>query len=811
MTNPRESTAEPDRPAAGDATLRLPASEQGPKAPIGRVDRYALLQRLGAGSFGAVYRAHDEVADVDVALKALPAVVADKPEELDKVRDNFKLVAKLRHPSIANVLHLHTVENADSVAQNVLGVAAGDHLIVMDYVRGVTITGWRQQFPEGRVPLQKALPICAQIAEALDYAHSQNIIHRDIKPANVLITPEAHVGILDFGLAAQIRLTMSRVSQGVEDRCGTPAYMAPEQWAGRRQGPYTDQYALAVLTYELLSGSVPFASVFQTSSTMLMYNAVKREKPDPLPDLTRRENSAMLRALAKDPRARFRSCASFVRTVAGRRGFAGRRRRRRERALNVPRWQSAIVLLVCLIMAAAGGYLAALRQQAASDAEGEQQRLDMEAGRQQRIARHLRSAESRLEAGLHGEASDAVREALELDPGNHSAQVLREKIATAVGIATVIPLKSEAELELKRTQTLHRGQGFGPALDAARALDTVARTLFEVEEYDLALGKYRDLLADCARLQELDQARRNAKQERQATETARHGAEQADARQHAEELLAGAVQLAASAEEAFEKGEFTQATTLWETGVTEFAKAEASAKGTQVVATATAAYHAELAKADLRLLEDFGGADWAHVTRLTADAQRLAAAGEWNDAVLQWQEAARALQQAVRAAAEAKQKAPQDLDADKPDDALSSARLATAIAHAEEAKAKRNWEAALRFAAEALDIDPESARANELVRQAKTAITPRLNIVAVADGREIEGAEISIDGVLQPAKTPAEFELEQGRDYRIRVRLLPIESGKEYAPFETVYSFKTGGMHKLRAELQQAADDTPGE
>ena len=167
----------------------------------------------------------------------------------------------MTHPNIANVKYLHRVEAADAAAQSALTISSGDYLVVMEYVPGSTLSAWRHVFPHRQVPVEQADPICAQIAAALDFAHGRKIIHRDIKPSNVM--PGASVKVLDFGLAAEIRSSMSRVSQVQGDTSGTRPYMVPEQWAGRKQGAATDQYALAVLFYELVSGAVPFASAFE--------------------------------------------------------------------------------------------------------------------------------------------------------------------------------------------------------------------------------------------------------------------------------------------------------------------------------------------------------------------------------------------------------------------------------------------------------------------------------------------------------------------------------------------------------------------
>jgi serine/threonine-protein kinase len=147
-------------------------------------------------------------------------------------------------------------------------------------------------------------------------------VHRAVKPANGMIETDGSgkvtARVLDFGLAAEIRSSMGRVSKEIHDTSGTRPYMAPEQWLGGRQGPATDQYALAVLFYELVTGEVPFASVFQTGDALVMMNVVGRESPDLPSDLPKTIRLALMKALAKKVDERFASCMDFVLALEGR-------------------------------------------------------------------------------------------------------------------------------------------------------------------------------------------------------------------------------------------------------------------------------------------------------------------------------------------------------------------------------------------------------------------------------------------------------------------------------------------------------------
>ena len=293
-------------------------------ASLGRIDQYELIRELGGGGFGCVYLAKDTVSGIEVAVKGLPPLVRLNKEELENVRQNFALVSRLYHPNIAAALHFQKVQSAvynDDDVKEKLRVFNGDPLVVMQYARGVTLSQWRKQFPDGKVPLDKAIEITRQIASALDYAHKERIIHRDIKPANVMIEtlPDRSitVRVLDFGLAAEIRSSMGRLSLNVTDKSGTRHYMAPEQWSGKKQSKETDQYSLAALFYELILGEVPFASVFDTGDTVLMKTVVENDSPEIPHDLPKSVRLALAKALSKKREDRFASCSEFVDALQG--------------------------------------------------------------------------------------------------------------------------------------------------------------------------------------------------------------------------------------------------------------------------------------------------------------------------------------------------------------------------------------------------------------------------------------------------------------------------------------------------------------
>ena len=299
---------------------------------LGRIDQYELLSKLGAGAFGVVYLARDTASGVLVAVKTLHPRFKENAEELERVRENFALVQRLQHPAIAAARALYRVsrvEFSDETARRELSLAPGDAVMLLSYAPGRPLGEWRRSAyasDGGRMPLADALDVLRPVASALDYAHGEKIVHRDVKPGNVMVetlrrgagrpADGIRVRILDFGLAAEIRSSMVRMSRDTGATSGTRPYMAPEQWLGRAQDGRADQYALAVMLYEMLSGEPPFASVFATNDTMVEMEAVRTQAPEPVPGVPRAVNAALMRALEKRPEARYPDCESFLAAVS---------------------------------------------------------------------------------------------------------------------------------------------------------------------------------------------------------------------------------------------------------------------------------------------------------------------------------------------------------------------------------------------------------------------------------------------------------------------------------------------------------------
>ena len=277
-----------------------------PKGPFSDgsviLDRYEILGKLGDGGMGAVYKCRDRTTRTEVALKAIPPELARSELDMQDVVDNFQLIAGLAHP------HIATPKTLDK------NLKTGEYFLIMEYVDGVNLRRWLRQKRKDKEPvsLETTVPILSQVALALDFAHRKKVIHRDIKPENIMLTRDGEVKVLDFGLAAQIHTTMTRVSREYQNcqggTSGTAPYMAPEQWKSWPQDAMADQYALGVLAYEMLAGRLPFES----GDTTILREMVLKENAAPIPGISRTAQNAIARAMNKNPKERFASCTEFV-------------------------------------------------------------------------------------------------------------------------------------------------------------------------------------------------------------------------------------------------------------------------------------------------------------------------------------------------------------------------------------------------------------------------------------------------------------------------------------------------------------------
>jgi CheY-like chemotaxis protein len=253
--------------------------------------RYEIQKEIGRGGMGVVFLARDRELDTRVAVKFLPAALARSEEALDALRTEAKLAMSLSHP---NIVRLHTLETSGS-----------SKFLVMEYVDGPCL--WDVLDEKGSIPLQQVLEYASNACAALDYAHSEGVVHRDIKPGNFLLDSKGLLKLADFGIAQRIRKAVSRAESKII--IGTPMYMSPEHIMGREVDHRSDIYSLGTVIYEMLTGLPPFISGDIEAKVIL-------DDPRPILHIPEYSNSAIMKALQKNPDDRWQSAAAFYEGLA---------------------------------------------------------------------------------------------------------------------------------------------------------------------------------------------------------------------------------------------------------------------------------------------------------------------------------------------------------------------------------------------------------------------------------------------------------------------------------------------------------------
>ena len=261
-----------------------------------RLGHYDVTALIGEGGMGEVYRARDTKLDRDVALKVLPQAFTDDPDRLARFEREAKVLASLNHPNIGSIYGLEEAE--------------GTRALVLELIEGPTLA---DRISKGPIPIDEALPIAKQIAEALESAHEAGVIHRDLKPANIKVREDGTVKVLDFGLAKALdpnptgdpsqspTLTAAATQMGMV--IGTAAYMSPEQASGKVVDKRADVWAFGVVLYEMLTGTRPFVGddVSKTLAHVIAIDPNWGTLPDNLPPVLAR----FLRGcLEKNPKKR---------------------------------------------------------------------------------------------------------------------------------------------------------------------------------------------------------------------------------------------------------------------------------------------------------------------------------------------------------------------------------------------------------------------------------------------------------------------------------------------------------------------------
>jgi serine/threonine-protein kinase len=287
-----------DDPQGDSSPRTIPASFVG-----SRVGPYLITKRLGAGGVGEVFKAKDVMLKREVAIKVLRNELASDPLFLERFIQEAQLHAKLSHPNVASVhAFLHEGDK---------------QFMVMEYVAGISLDEFVRS--GGPVPVERALSIFRRALDGIEHAHQSGIVHRDIKPANIMLADNGQVKVMDFGIAraldSQERLT--RFGQVA----GTARSMSPEQIRGAQADVRSDIYSLGIVLYTLLAGRPPFDG----KTDLALMKAQVEQAPPPLRglvgNLPPKVEAAVMRALEKDPSARFQTVGAFSRALDA--GMAG--------------------------------------------------------------------------------------------------------------------------------------------------------------------------------------------------------------------------------------------------------------------------------------------------------------------------------------------------------------------------------------------------------------------------------------------------------------------------------------------------------
>lgn len=260
------------------------------------VGNYKIEEKLGEGGMGAVYKGVDTMLDREVAIKALRPELASQTSIVERFRSEAVTLAKLNHPNIATLYSLFR---------------QGEELyMVLEFVRGETLDNIMQT--RGAMSSEEAIPVFCQVLDGICHAHDFGIVHRDIKPANMMLTENGTLKVLDFGIA---RLLGSARMTRAGNIIGTLEYMAPEQVKGQETDARSDIYALGMMLYEVLTGRLPFESENEFELMKMQTEQIPQSPREINADIPETVEAAIMRAIQKDPDARFQDAGEFLQTL----------------------------------------------------------------------------------------------------------------------------------------------------------------------------------------------------------------------------------------------------------------------------------------------------------------------------------------------------------------------------------------------------------------------------------------------------------------------------------------------------------------
>jgi len=304
---------------------------------------YKIIEKIGEGGMGVVYKAEDTKLERTVAIKFLPRQIAVNSEERERFKIEAKAAASLNHPNIATI---YAIEEVD-----------GDTFIVMEYIKGKEL---RELTTDDReLSIEDATNYATQIAEGLKAAHEEDVTHRDIKSANIMVTDKGQVKIMDFGLA---KVRGGALVTKVGTTLGTAAYMSPEQARGEEADHRSDIWSFGVVLYEMLTGKLPFGGDYEQAVTY----AIMNEEPEAVSilraDVPEFLEQVLARALAKSPEQRYQEMSAFLQDLkneaeikpgARKRGSTGFNKEnvgnRRSRVIMLSGLATVLIIIVAVV------------------------------------------------------------------------------------------------------------------------------------------------------------------------------------------------------------------------------------------------------------------------------------------------------------------------------------------------------------------------------------------------------------------------------------------------------------------------------
>jgi serine/threonine protein kinase len=272
-----------------------------------KIGPYQVLERIGQGGMATVYRGFHAELDRQVAIKVLAGALPTTPELVQRFQREARTIAALRHPNVVQVYDF--------------GPLGDTYYLAMEYVEGSDLAAEMRRRREEEQPFSpnEILHLLGQVAEALDYAHSQGVIHRDVKPGNVLLTSAPQAGTLgqpiltDFGLATLRRTRATLITTIGQNVLGTPEYTAPEQALdAQAANPQSDIYSLGCILYELVTGHLPFEGDSALSIALMVISSDPMPPRGHVPDLPVAVERVILCALDKEPKRRFVTARAMV-------------------------------------------------------------------------------------------------------------------------------------------------------------------------------------------------------------------------------------------------------------------------------------------------------------------------------------------------------------------------------------------------------------------------------------------------------------------------------------------------------------------